>query len=239
MARKPLSKRVRFEVFKRDQFKCQYCGGAAPDVLLTIDHVQPQSKGGANDILNLVTACSGCNSGKSAISLSDDSAVKKQRAQMKLLAEKREQLRMLVQWRDGLADLDNEQVTILTNKVNERLTAYEQHLNPSGIEMVRAWLKRFGFSAALHGIHQATASGVDALIGQMEQYAAAARKVEREPQLRDYWRRTHRTVDDEDALPEQGSQFGRALGGDGNVSHKLLVYQRLLPRVNPGSTVPP
>ncbi len=177
MARKPLSKRVRFEVFKRDQFKCQYCGGAAPDVLLTIDHVQPQSKGGANDILNLVTACSGCNSGKSAISLSDDSAVKKQRAQMKLLAEKREQLRMLVQWRDGLADLDNEQVTILTNKVNERLTAYEQHLNPSGIEMVRAWLKRFGFSAALHGIHQATASGVDALIGQMEQYAAAARKV--------------------------------------------------------------
>lgn len=32
MKRKAISKRVRFEVFKRDSFKCQYCGKCAPDV---------------------------------------------------------------------------------------------------------------------------------------------------------------------------------------------------------------
>ena len=36
--RKPLSKKIRFEVFKRDAFTCQYCGQMAPDVLLEVDH---------------------------------------------------------------------------------------------------------------------------------------------------------------------------------------------------------
>jgi 5-methylcytosine-specific restriction endonuclease McrA len=39
--RKPLSKKLRFEVFKRDGFSCQYCGAHPPDVLLEIDHVIP------------------------------------------------------------------------------------------------------------------------------------------------------------------------------------------------------
>jgi len=34
-----ISKRDRFEVFKRDKFTCQYCGKAAPDVVLHIDHI--------------------------------------------------------------------------------------------------------------------------------------------------------------------------------------------------------
>lgn len=48
--RKPLSKKVRFEIFKRDSFKCQYCGGASPEVVLHVDHINPVSKGGDNDI---------------------------------------------------------------------------------------------------------------------------------------------------------------------------------------------
>ena len=39
--RKNLSKSVRFEVFKRDSFKCQYCGKSAPDVVLEVDHIIP------------------------------------------------------------------------------------------------------------------------------------------------------------------------------------------------------
>ena len=62
MARKAIPKSVRFEVFKRDKFTCQYCGASAPDVILEIDHIRPVSKGGTNDILNLVTACRDCNS---------------------------------------------------------------------------------------------------------------------------------------------------------------------------------
>lgn len=62
--RQPISKALRFEVFKRDKFTCQYCGRSAPDVNLQIDHIHPVAKGGDNDILNLITSCADCNSGK-------------------------------------------------------------------------------------------------------------------------------------------------------------------------------
>lgn len=70
MSRNPLSKRLRFEVFKRDQFTCQYCGATPPKVVLEIDHVDPVSAGGGDDIDNLVTACFPCNRGKAAVPLS-------------------------------------------------------------------------------------------------------------------------------------------------------------------------
>jgi hypothetical protein len=72
MERQNISKRLRFEVFKRDLFTCQYCGRRAPKVVLFCDHVVPIAKGGQNAITNLTTSCLDCNSGKSAIELSDD-----------------------------------------------------------------------------------------------------------------------------------------------------------------------
>lgn len=63
--RKSLSKKLRFEVFKRDNFHCQYCNASPPEVPLEIDHLIPVSKGGENLIDNLVTACFDCNRGKS------------------------------------------------------------------------------------------------------------------------------------------------------------------------------
>jgi len=62
-----VSKRVRFEVLRRDEHTCQYCGGRAPDVVLHIDHVIPVSLGGEDKPGNLVAACKDCNSGKSSI----------------------------------------------------------------------------------------------------------------------------------------------------------------------------
>lgn len=56
---------VRFAVFHRDGFTCQYCGGKAPNVAIQIDHRIPFEKGGSDDIDNLVTSCIPCNSGKS------------------------------------------------------------------------------------------------------------------------------------------------------------------------------
>lgn len=67
--RKPLSKRLRFEVFKRDAFACQYCGATPPKVILEVDHVDPLANGGSDDIDNLVTACFNCNRGKAAVPL--------------------------------------------------------------------------------------------------------------------------------------------------------------------------
>lgn len=57
--------KLRFEIFKRDGFTCQYCGRKPPEVVLNIEHVLPQSRGGDDDSNNLLTSCRECNSGKS------------------------------------------------------------------------------------------------------------------------------------------------------------------------------
>ena len=49
--RKNLPKKIRFEVFKRDSFTCQYCGRMAPDVILEVDHILPVAEGGTNNII--------------------------------------------------------------------------------------------------------------------------------------------------------------------------------------------
>lgn len=61
-----VSKRLRFEILNRDNHTCRYCGGRAPDVILTIDHVVPVALGGSDDPSNLVAACKDCNAGKSS-----------------------------------------------------------------------------------------------------------------------------------------------------------------------------
>jgi hypothetical protein len=64
MPRKSTGKRLRFEVFKRDHFTCQYCGAQPPDVVLVVDHITPVADGGGTTIDNLITACEACNQGK-------------------------------------------------------------------------------------------------------------------------------------------------------------------------------
>jgi 5-methylcytosine-specific restriction endonuclease McrA len=61
MVRRPrprvrLSKR---EIFRRDDYTCQYCGRESRD--LTVDHVIPRHLGGEHDWDNLVSACPDCN----------------------------------------------------------------------------------------------------------------------------------------------------------------------------------
>jgi hypothetical protein len=63
--RSQLGKRIRFEIFDRDNFTCQYCGRMPPDVMLEVDHIIPVSKGGSNEPENLRTSCAACNRGKS------------------------------------------------------------------------------------------------------------------------------------------------------------------------------
>lgn len=65
-ARKSISKRVRFEIFKRDGFTCQYCGAHPPGAILHIDHIEPLAAGGPDEADNFITACEACNLGKGA-----------------------------------------------------------------------------------------------------------------------------------------------------------------------------
>lgn len=89
--RKPISKTARFNVFKRDGFRCQYCGQCPPAVVLEVDHITPVSRGGSNVIHNLLTACFDCNRGKAAGLLTDIPQTLADKAA--LIQEKQEQLR--------------------------------------------------------------------------------------------------------------------------------------------------
>lgn len=63
--RSSLSLKLRFLVFRRDNYRCQICGATAgADARLEIDHKRPVAKGGGNEIGNLWTLCFECNRGK-------------------------------------------------------------------------------------------------------------------------------------------------------------------------------
>ena len=149
-ARKPIGKKVRFEVFKRDSFTCQYCGAKSPDVVLHVDHINPVSKGGKNDILNLITACEGCNQGKSDRALDDDSALQKQRSQLDELNERREQLAMMLKWRDSMSDLNGQMVDEIATRIERQLPRRE--VNENGRRTIRGWLRKFKLEEILDAI---------------------------------------------------------------------------------------
>jgi 5-methylcytosine-specific restriction endonuclease McrA len=56
---RPHIRLTRREVFRRDNYTCQYCGRHAND--LTVDHVLPRHLGGMHIWTNVVTACAACN----------------------------------------------------------------------------------------------------------------------------------------------------------------------------------
>jgi hypothetical protein len=64
---KPVARRLRFEILRRDNHQCRYCGATAPDVKLAVDHVIPRALGGSDNPTNLVTACVDCNAGKTSV----------------------------------------------------------------------------------------------------------------------------------------------------------------------------
>lgn len=56
---RPRVKLTRREVFRRDNYTCQYCGRR--DTSLTVDHILPKHLGGQHVWINVVAACPGCN----------------------------------------------------------------------------------------------------------------------------------------------------------------------------------
>lgn len=140
--RKTLTKKTRFEVFKRDNFTCQYCGRMAPDVILEIDHISPVNCGEDNSITNLITSCFDCNRGKGKRKLTQNEELKKQQEMLKELNQKREQLEMMIKWKKELENLDNEMV----NKIEELLNEATGNIfTPTGRITCLKNIKKFGF----------------------------------------------------------------------------------------------
>lgn len=147
--RKSLSKKLRFEVLKRDGFQCQYCGASAPDTLLQVDHIKPVAEGGTNEILNLITSCQACNSGKGARELSDSAAVTKQVEQMRELNARREQIEMMVKWREAI---DESQDALLEHLEAKWLKHTGYKWTECGKKEIAKLVKKNGFNMVADAI---------------------------------------------------------------------------------------
>lgn len=147
--RKPISKRIRFEVFKRDCFTCQYCGRKSPDVILHVDHIKPVSKGGTNGITNLITSCSVCNLGKGARELSDASVVEKQRAELELQQERINQIELMAKWQLSLINVDEKSVDVCCDVIRAMSGST---LNDSGKILFKKHIRKFSLPVILESI---------------------------------------------------------------------------------------
>lgn len=60
-----ISGTLKYEVMKRARYRCELCGVSAAEVALEVDHIQPRSLDGSDDISNLQALCYRCNAWKS------------------------------------------------------------------------------------------------------------------------------------------------------------------------------
>lgn len=157
MRRKSLGKKTRFEVFKRDSFTCQYCGGKAPDVVLHVDHIRPVADGGSNDIVNLATACVACNLGKGARGLGDHAVAQKQQAQLEELQSRREQLEMMVEWQKGLMNLERDTVDMVDDFWASLQPGGSYGLNDYGRGELKKWIQRHPVDEVMSAMREAAA----------------------------------------------------------------------------------
>lgn len=154
MSRKPLTKKIRFEVFKRDSFKCQYCGDAAPEVVLVVDHIKPVKAGGDNAPANLITACFPCNAGKGPRELNDQTTIEKQRNQLEMLQAKKEQIDMIAKWYAGLNKLDDHATEKLAKTWEDLAPGWA--CNEIGKASLGKWVKKFSFNEVLAAMRAAS-----------------------------------------------------------------------------------
>lgn len=141
--RKSLTKKERFEVFKRDSFTCQYCGAKAPDVILEVDHIIPVKEGGTNDIMNLITACFDCNRGKAHRKLSDNTIIEKRRKQAEETQERIEMIEMIAEWQKEIVKESEIQI----NTLEALFQSYYKNwrFSESYIRELKVMIKKFGY----------------------------------------------------------------------------------------------
>lgn len=176
MARQPLTKKTRFEVFKRDGFKCQYCGKTSADVILEVDHIKPVKESGTNEMINLITSCFDCNRGKGKIKLSDDSIAKFEQEEIKLLKAKKEQMEFYLKWKKELLNLNEKEF----DELQELFKTVGREWNEIGKKEVLKLLKKFGFQECYESLEIAISKYKPELVGQQFPKILTMRKTQKE-----------------------------------------------------------
>ncbi|MDQ5943119.1 MAG: hypothetical protein QG572_1935 [Pseudomonadota bacterium] len=149
--RKSVSKKARFEVFKRDGFTCQYCGAHPPAVILHLDHIHPVAQGGGNENDNLITSCESCNQGKSDRSLSDIPQSLQEKAA--LIIEKEEQIKgykRVMEARRLRIEDECEEVVAVYERFREGFT-----LNDKARVTVRLFIEKLGVHEVVAAMERA------------------------------------------------------------------------------------
>lgn len=151
--RKPIGKKTRFEIFKRDGFACQYCGSSPPSVVLEVDHIDPVANGGSNLQDNLVTACFNCNRGKSSRLLAV--VPMSLAAKAAEISEREEQLRGYSQILEAKRiRLDEETWIVLAEMISEKTTTAPREQ----FDSTRMFIERLGFHVVLESMQIAMGS---------------------------------------------------------------------------------
>ena len=147
--RKPLSKRTRFEVFKRDDFRCAYCGASPPDALLHADHIIPVVDGGENKFSNLVTACERCNLGKGPRPLADSAHPLVTPESIEATKERKAQIdryrKHIREWADAKLAAENDEVAIVAEAfMGKPGFTWQQEGAPEARNQVLGFIRRLG-----------------------------------------------------------------------------------------------
>ena len=142
MKRSTLSKKTRFNVFKRDLFTCQYCGKKSPDVILEVDHIKPVCDGGDDNIINLITSCFDCNRGKRGEPLSKNSELEKQENELSEQFQKMQEFIEATKIREKAMALDETAKNYVCDAWSE-LCDYD--LSLVGATKALKLIKKYGF----------------------------------------------------------------------------------------------
>lgn len=155
-ARVQVSKVVRFEIFKRDGFRCVYCSAGPTEEPLHVDHVHPVALGGDNRPENLVTSCRSCNLGKGARPLSERRLPTGRREDVE---EHRDQLLGYLAAQRELVDAGDRVVDHARDRwVSE--TGFRLSLDED--RSLRRFVKRLGLAVVCTLIDEAAARNADA-----------------------------------------------------------------------------
>jgi len=167
-----IGKRLRFEVLKRDGFKCKYCGANAAGTMLHVDHVIPVADGGSGDPENLVAARVACNAGKSSVRLDESrlSDPSPTEAMLEHAEQMREYLAAVQQKRDAMDAI-----------VSECVFEWTEHINSNGmhksiIAQLPYWVETLGLEGVLFAVRETSKCTGDAR-GQDKYFCAVMRNM--------------------------------------------------------------
>jgi len=151
--RKAISKKLRFDIFKRDEFTCAYCGSTPPNVILQVDHIHPVAEGGLNHIDNLITSCQPCNIGKGANVLTNIPISLKDKASFVL--EKEEQIKAYYKVMQEQEDRLNDEMWLIADIIDSGSPT--KGMDKGWLSSIKKFLKQLNYFEVLEAAEIARA----------------------------------------------------------------------------------